>query len=428
MTVGYRGLRKRQDWVATTIYTDGTTSQTGGLTAYALRKEGVVSHSGPVRDWKRKIRQNRSATSSLTGTLYEDFVYGGNLIVNMGYRYPTTILGWHVDYQNQLLQTAPSYYDWQSITSLGNGFYGIDAEAKSRYLSRAIEKQRSIMGGVALGELRETLELIKNPAKALWRRVNDWRTSAKKQRSRSLRKHWRLPKRKRKRAVKKELADKWLEYSFGYKPLLNDIDDATRALNRRHDWLSNGEHVSASFSNKSNTWTEISGDTSAYLAYVRTTRWSVDTRTIRYYGKTKAYVMNPLKFNARLWGFDPRDFVPTLWELLPYSFLIDYFTNIGDVLQAWSWGKAGLAWTNRGMKTERLYTVVQRPRPQNSQYYDLGSSQAGGYSVNHAKVERAAYTESLIPEFTWKIPGMSLRWLNMAALYAGRRSDARFRI
>jgi hypothetical protein len=37
---------------------------------------------------------------------------------------------------------------------------------------------------------------------------------------------------------------------------------------------------------------------------------------------------------VELSGFQFRDFVPTVWELIPYSFVSDYFVNIGDILEA----------------------------------------------------------------------------------------------
>jgi hypothetical protein len=38
--------------------------------------------------------------------------------------------------------------------------------------------------------------------------------------------------------------------------------------------------------------------------------------------------------NWALFGFTPSELVPTAWELLPWSFLVDYFVNVGDVLSS----------------------------------------------------------------------------------------------
>jgi hypothetical protein len=37
---------------------------------------------------------------------------------------------------------------------------------------------------------------------------------------------------------------------------------------------------------------------------------------------------------VELSGFDLKAFIPTVWEVIPYSFLVDYFVNIGDMLEA----------------------------------------------------------------------------------------------
>jgi len=58
--------------------------------------------------------------------------------------------------------------------------------------------------------------------------------------------------------------------------------------------------------------------------------------------------------NWNLFGFQPSEFLPTAWELLPWSFLADYFSNIGDCLTAWSTvtDKVEVAYINR--------TIVQK--------------------------------------------------------------------
>jgi len=35
-------------------------------------------------------------------------------------------------------------------------------------------------------------------------------------------------------------------------------------------------------------------------------------------------------------GLDLDDIAPTMWELVPYSFVVDWFCNISDILAAWS--------------------------------------------------------------------------------------------
>lgn len=59
-----------------------------------------------------------------------------------------------------------------------------------------------------------------------------------------------------------------------------------------------------------------------------------EKHTVRYRGRIDAQVDAPVWNNLDLFGFSAKEFVPTLWELLPWSFLVDYFTNVGDILDA----------------------------------------------------------------------------------------------
>jgi hypothetical protein len=60
--------------------------------------------------------------------------------------------------------------------------------------------------------------------------------------------------------------------------------------------------------------------------------------------------------NAALFGFTPSEFIPTAWELLPWSFLIDYFTNIGDILSSAVTQTAPVNFVN---KTVRMITAIR---------------------------------------------------------------------
>jgi hypothetical protein len=73
----------------------------------------------------------------------------------------------------------------------------------------------------------------------------------------------------------------------------------------------------------------------------------IEKRMIRYKGAVIAQVKGPSWQNDDLFGFNPQNFIPAAWELLPWSFLADYFTNIGDILTASIVSTKHLAYTNR---------------------------------------------------------------------------------
>jgi hypothetical protein len=75
-------------------------------------------------------------------------------------------------------------------------------------------------------------------------------------------------------------------------------------------------------------------------------RTSVQT-SVRYRGDVVAQAATTFADKAARWGFNPAQFLPTAWELLPWSFLVDYFATIGDYLDASFTNTATLKWTCR---------------------------------------------------------------------------------
>lgn len=411
------------------LYKDGSEVLVNGvIRAGYYQTPNTVTFGDNIPDWKRKIRNNQSATTSLVGTNYEEVESLGDVITD--YIRTDNVNLWEVlRYTRQYDMTPFSvHYYAPSATGLSSvSISDADNAAKADFLKHLIREQRQVSGGVILGELRETLRMLRNPARSLRRRVTDWQNSARKLRTRAQRSR-RGSYAERKRALNKDLADSWLENSFGWQPLLSDIDDASRALNRRNEYVGDPQGVYGEGGRDTDLGTTVAyGNGQGCRIYHSFARKIVTH--VEYYGHTRAYVLNPLRFNARLWGFSPQDFVPTLWELMPYSFLIDYFTNIGNVLEAWSWGRADLAWCEKRVLRQYTNTRTYWSVPSSAVYKDYGGSRNGGFRAASSYKTREPYSGSFLPSFDWNVPGMrSLKWLNIAALVFAKRQDRTFRL
>jgi hypothetical protein len=132
---------------------------------------------------------------------------------------------------------------------------------------------------------------------------------------------------------------------------------------------------------------------------------------------------------SRLLGFDPSSFLPTVWELIPYSFLIDYFTNIGDVIEGWSQLGINLAWCNR---TTKKSLVVKSSSFSNKLIskqltglnYEAVSFEPSLGVVEKSVVSRAQFNGVRNPGLIFRMPSFgSQKWLNIAALVYGRNND-----
>jgi hypothetical protein len=58
-------------------------------------------------------------------------------------------------------------------------------------------------------------------------------------------------------------------------------------------------------------------------------------------------------------GLHPRNLIPTLWEIMPWSWMIDYFSNVGDIVN--SIANGSLQYTVRGNIMRRTILTVVHP-------------------------------------------------------------------
>lgn len=294
---------------------------------------------------------------------------------------------------------------------------------QNRALQKFLEEYRSnismFMGGVATAEIRQTIALITHPGKIIRKGLDSYYDRAKKRASRGPKKN-----------LSKDLSNLWLEYRFGVQPLLQDIDDASRALaNSIYNRRPRAQIKGTAAEKYSVPPSKLSG------AGLNALFWDVYEKTeyeisYRYKGSMWLDTGTPTQVISSL-GFSPVDWLPTVWELIPYSFVIDYFTNIGDLISAWSYGTTQIRWSVLTYRSYRLkvrtYENIRMNNPSYSQL-SLDTSSAASTSAAARHVVRVA-NPSLVPSFEFRIPGLgSTRWINLAALIAqrDRQSHNRF--
>lgn len=166
----------------------------------------------------------------------------------------------------------------------------------------------------------------------------------------------RLPLRNFKRlAFFKGLGSEYLNYEFGWKPFLKDLQDMYHAyqnLNTRMKQIvrDNGLPVRRSgklFYDVDNSNTEFAVD---YSVYPQPQAWNADivgttgksalttksTTCIWFKGRMRYYLpfdtSNEWPLNAKLALFGLNPTPSLLYELMPWSWLIDWFSNLGEVI------------------------------------------------------------------------------------------------
>ena len=219
--------------------------------------------------------------------------------------------------------------------------------ALSDFYKKLRQTHTQFEGYIFAGELGETLGMLRKPFLGV----------------RSLAKDFLDTLRKRKRANPKkwlnDLGSAWLEQSFGWNPLLNDISDAVKAYRRLtkpvHTYRVSAGAKKRYDVTKLNDSKYHPGFVAQYNTgnfYHTVASGFYETHTCRFRGAIRARVKSPPWQNDDLFGFQPQNFIPAAWELLPWSFLADYFTNIGDILNASIVSTDDVAWVNKTLIIE----------------------------------------------------------------------------
>lgn len=280
--------------------------------------------------------------------------------------------------------------------------------AREKFYQKYRSAQTSFQGGVFLGELKETLRMLRSPAKALRKKIGSAYDAMYRNRHKAGRTV---------RSRNRYLSETWLEQSYGWAPLINDVKDAHETLEKRKEWLQREEiYVSAPYVATTETLTTGPGDVN--LGYVSKYK---DTKTslVWYRGTIRAGRDSVFQSERHLWGFDPSMIVPTVWELIPYSFLIDYFTNIGKVLDSWSLQRVTLGWGARTERRSVIRQIVDVRDTFNPSLYPVVNERTfypSEFTYHNTTFYRVPINEVPLPDFRFKIPGFGSKWINIAAL------------
>lgn len=304
---------------------------------------------------------------------------------------------------------------------LDSEFSALDQQSSNRALAKLHEDIQSntavFSGGTFLGELGSTVRMLKRPGMALRNGLSDYLREASK-----LKRKLRLLK-----GTHEALTGMWLEYTYGWKPLVQDIDGLCETLVEM-----NSEAIRRS-SAKGHKSTERATNSVSRIYYV-TTVVQADRTTFDLWRSRYIYRAG-LQFTAsipaansaarllQLSGLDTmREFIPTAWNLMPWSFVVDYFTNIGEILQSTATDTSVVRWVNVTRVRERLQIVQEiikngyEKDPTFYQFY-TGGGMNRGYVMSRAKSVVRNSTALTIPSLVFTMPPQgSTRWINLAAL------------
>lgn len=394
--------------------TGGSPAISKDVTTHLVNVGGVLSKSSsPDKPpWHDRIKQCKSATSSLYSRCLTFKVLGP------------------ADYTSNIYRASDGCERWRSVVhgfplpvytplaipdDLEDLMDYVNNLALEDFAGKLQDTRRQFMAGVSGGELRETLQALRDPGKALKEGITHWLIDARKDRAcRPRGDHLRWSR------------DTWLEYNLAWRPLASDIESAFDALNQLayRDALT-CEKVTA----KAEDQRDSHGN--SHLPITPKTGWDMESLlresvSVRYQGAMRFVNNDRRTVMYRAFGLEAADFVPTLWELIPFSFVVDYFGNIGDMLNSWSLNRAEVGWAEVQRKSTR-YSKIYPVQTYGSGYYSSGGSGSlyamlsgtpGAWESTHEIKTRDPYTGTLIPSFRFRMPGFASQWANVAALFS----------
>lgn len=367
--------------------------------------------------WRRKVMTGVNATTDMQGVADTVDSTGGTFTYQC--KQPS---GGGIDYRLTVNGDVGLYhfasitpFDWVPISTSTAYNRGL-----TQYLKRVGEVNRAFAGMVFLGELRETLRMIRRPAEGLRNILNAYVVDLKRKKRKSP-KEW-----------KKNLSSAWLEYAFGMVPLVSDISDACKAYNNLtqepgYEWVRGVGVEEKSVPTRSFSNVLLQSVPDIYAPALRYSQRSTDKAVVVFKGLVRRQTRATAAGKAALFGFSPEQFIPTVWELLPWSFLIDYFSNIGDILETGVVDQSSIAFTN---VTEIKFQIMELSFGMAEMGIQSGSSripiESSGSTVRAVRrtVNRRADVGGLgIPSLAFELPGRPAQWANMTALFTQVNAD-----
>lgn len=401
---------------------NGVRSQ-NGVVNYSVNNSFSVSwldgkDGTKVPNWRWKIMNGQNATSYFSA--FETVRTRVPLALQMrlkGPQGPSSTESFFLTYTDDQGQFTPDDPSFLGTTTA-------DIAAREQFVKKYRARRNAFQGGVFVGELDEVVRMIKSPVRALREEIAVQRIVAKKQRSK-----FRSP-----RAAVRAVADSWLEFAFGVKPLVNDAADAISLLDASPTrWR---EKINAQYTQQWHIEPLRVGSSAPgglswpFFTYVVGRSSEV---SVRYLGAADAERQQVPSF-AEQAGFSWSNVLPTAYELIPYSFLIDYFSNVGKIIEGISTGNISLSW---GCRTERKINSVTVTGQSDDAFmkailgpdYDWSASVVGSGKAGHRKTVIRGSIDNVylgLSDFHFKVPGaQSTKWLNIAGLVIMRDADKR---
>jgi len=332
------------DFVSNSTVPAWVTDQANGFKNPGWRQQvlmGLNAATPYTREVTRIVRD-----VEMKGMTRNRYNYGGNLL----YRY-------EVDQQS----TLPPFPIIHAVSEQDR----VDRLARVRIRAAVREEYEHFNAQVTIGEGGQALQQLRRPYQAMNRIISEYLANAEARVRQAGRvRNWsRFTRRQKDSRITDALNDAWTETTFGTIPTLSDVRSGAEALSR---WIEGSRRRSAvkgfaRYAQRSNEASSLQTQ-GQYKYYTQGTSETTDTVVYRC-GLTLQVVTDGLDLNRlrELSGFRPENFAPTIYELIPYSWLFDYFNTMGAALTANATCLDSVKWTVKSTSRQTTYERVWTP-------------------------------------------------------------------
>lgn len=408
-------------------------------------KRKANSHNGP-----NDVSITRQFTNVRTGARVDNYrkmidagIQAGSPYSMDKYRFKVADSSFKSDYQLKVPPYTNYFHSFEGssvdLNSLSH-VIGVTAEMEAKALTKvytSIRANKTHMNGMNMvGELRETIRMMRRPAESLvdlafklLRRESKRITEIQKIRN----------KKQRRLAIAKAVAGTNLEINFGWGPLLSEIRALAETAARyelkppsrdriKHSAtaLGKSETIINKYSVIPNLLCFASGrnitKTEASVQYIV----GMETSTRAHFGA--------LKRLRDLTGFTAENIIPTIYELTPWSWAVDYFSNLGDIIEAGTTDTSDVKWIVKTIRqsTDILYHRTLENPKQNIEasgpyWYKSHSGTLSAVTGNRTTLSRSIPISLGIPPLVLTHPGGSFKKMsNLLSVLVLRSKSARF--
>lgn len=279
-------------------------------------------------------------------------------------------------------------------------------------------------GPTFAGELRETIHMLRHPFQALRLQTGlftDLHMRILRDRN---------TRRRGKRAYvdkwSKVISDTWLEWTFGAAPLISDIKSILDLyLDRKARLFPGGlQRLSYRFTDDYHDLESSGLD----MIWTGTDfRWKYN-RARHYQGGVQyvVWIDNSFIFHGDsavdqlldLSKVRLDEILPTAWELMPWSFLIDYFTNIGDVLgSTFNYNRNVVFGKRSSVQRCVRFDIPLETRCTDAAKTDfVVTAEPWSYTSSYTRVDRGKISTLRFPQLSVNLPSVG-QAINIAALF-----------